>query len=243
MKSNDDSSGNPNKTKKRSVGKGPISLFSLILSAFAGLGALAYYEHIKEEITEKKYKETKTYGKALLGGAPWILVDEDGKLQSDSTYKGKFNLLYFGFTFCPDICPSELVKIKKIKNGLKAAGVNPEILKPLYITVDPYRDSVGQMKHYRQDFDEDIVYLTGTRDQIAKVTKAYRVYFSKANENEDSEDDYLVDHSIVMYLISPSGQFLEFFTQRMTAEEIIDKIVEITKDKTLLTDLSPKLKI
>lgn len=136
-------------------------------------------------------------------------------------------------------------------------------LKPLFISVDPARDSLGQLKHYSEDFHPSIEYLTGTKDQVAAAAKAFRVYFSKvctcfcckiffccvfckefhfvwtdncgpdssrlpfdqANENETDEDDYLVDHSIVLYLISPDGEFLDFFTQRSLVGDVVSKVL------------------
>ena len=106
------------------------------------------------------------------------MVDQDGICRTDASFKGKYTLLYFGFTYCPDICPSELVKIGKIVKVLGSRADSPQ-LTPLFISVDPNRDTVGQIKHYSKDFHPDMVYLTGTREQVAVATKAYRVYFSK----------------------------------------------------------------
>lgn len=90
---------------------------------------------------------------------------------------------------------------------------------------------MGQLKHYGQDFHPSIDYLTGTNEQIAAITKAYRVYFSKVDEDEDG--DYLVDHSIVLYLVSPEGEFLDFYTQRMQVTDIVQKINQhMTAKKT-----------
>lgn len=155
-----------------------------------------------------------------------MLVDQDGVPRTDASYKGQYQLLYFGFSFCPDICPSELVKIGKVLDILKDKGIN---LKPLFVTVDPARDTVGQLKNYSQDFHPTITYLTGTTEQIARASKAYRVYFSKANENADDDEDYLVDHSIVFYLLDPQGEFVDFFTQRMQVGDIVDKVVTAVK--------------
>ena len=132
-------------------------------------------------------------------------------------------LLYFGFAHCPDICPSELVKIGKIADEVAKKKL-PYELKPVFISVDPNRDSVGVLRHYAQDFHKSIDYLTGTNEQIAKITRAYRVYFSKVDEDEDG--DYLVDHSIVLYLVSPDGEFLDFFTQRMQVTDVVTRISE-----------------
>ena len=97
-------------------------------------------------------------------------------------------------------------------------------LQTLFISVDPNRDTVEQLRAYAPDFHPSINYLTGTKEQIAAMTKAYRVYFIKANEDESDEDDYLVDHSAVQYLVSPEGEFLDFFTSSVVSTEIAARI-------------------
>lgn len=109
------------------------------------------------------------------------------------------------------------------------------MLQPLFISVDPSRDTVGQLRHYKQDFHPAIQYLTGTSDQVGKIARAFRVYFSKVMDADlDSEEDYLVDHSIVLYLVGSKGEFLDFFTQRMEAKEIVEKISEYAKQEGLV---------
>lgn len=104
-------------------------------------------------------------------------------------------------------------------------------MQPLFITLDPTRDTVGQLRHYSQDFHKDIVYLTGTKEQVASIAKEFRVYFSKVTDADlDSDEEYLVDHSIVLYLVSPTGEFLDFFTQRMEVTDIVDKIAAHAKN-------------
>ena len=96
------------------------------------------------------------------------------------------------------------------------------VVRPVFISVDPPRDTVAQLRAYSRDFHRRILFLTGTPAQVAKATRAYRVYFSKAGSNEkEADDDYLVDHSIVLYLVGRDGEFLEFFTQSTTAEECV----------------------
>ncbi|RYY79369.1 SCO family protein [archaeon] len=103
-------------------------------------------------------------------------------------------------------------------------------MKPLFISVDPTRDTIGQLRHYSQDFHPSITYLTGTPEQVQKVAKTYRVYFSKVTDADlDSEEEYLVDHSIVLYLNDTKGEFVEFFTQRMDSKDIIEKISQHIK--------------
>ena len=205
-----------------------MTFASLGLMLAIGGGLTFYYQLEKEKRAERVASETVTTGKAALGG-PWVLVDQDGVPRTDASYHGKFTLLYFGFSYCPDICPSELVKIGKVMDELggqqRGRREQPKCpIQTLFISVDPSRDTVGQLRHYSQDFHPEIFYLTGTKDQVAAATKAYRVYFSKANENVDDAEDYLVDHSIVFYLLSPEGEFLDFFTQRTQVNDIVTKI-------------------
>ena len=209
--------------------RGPVSWYGLSLAAVTGLGIITYYQMEKDRILTNPASVSRVSqaGKPAIGG-PWVLVDQDGKPVTDATYYGQFTLLYFGFTYCPDICPSELVKVGEIIHELEKRKSIP--IKPLFISVDPQRDSIEQLKHYSQDFHNSFTYLTGTPDQISKAAKAYRVYFSKADVVEkDEEDDYLVDHSIVLYLVAPNGEFLEFFTQKVPVNDIVDKIEKITK--------------
>ena len=207
------------KGKRRS---GPVTFASLAVIAVAGAGLLTYYQLEKEKKINKVASEVVSTGKAAIGG-PWILVNQDGIPKTDASYHGQYVLLYFGFSYCPDICPSELVKIGKVIDEL-ANSKKIKNVKPIFISVDPPRDTVGQLKYYGKDFHPNFEYLTGTKDQVAAATRSFRVYFSKANENLDDDEDYLVDHSIVFYLLSPDGTFLEFFTQRAQIGDVVEKI-------------------
>ncbi|KAJ0402718.1 hypothetical protein P43SY_007860 [Pythium insidiosum] len=207
----------------RSDKMGPITWSSLALASVVGAGAVYYYYTEKERLQTQTTSKVVSTGKPLLGG-PWTLVDCDtGRGVTDASFRGQFTLLYFGFTHCPDICPNELVRIGDVLDKLSAEDNAPAIL-PLFVTVDPNRDTIAQMLEYKKDFHPSFKMLTGTRDQVADITKAYRVYFSKADENDDDDDDYLVDHSIVMYLVGPDGEFLDFFTQSARVDDIVKKI-------------------
>jgi protein SCO1/2 len=165
----------------------------------------------------------KTVGKPSIGG-PFTLVDSNGRPVTNADFRGRFMLLYFGFTRCPDICPSELVKVGTVLDQLGPKVTIDGSFSTLFISVDPQRDSLSQLQSYAKDFHPTITYLTGTKDQVEEATRAFRVYFIKANENEADEEDYLVDHSTVMYLMSPSGELLEFFTSSVTALDIAKRI-------------------
>lgn len=196
------------------------------MGALACVGTGVYFEYRKREKLAEIASEVKSYGKPALGG-PFVMFNQDGVPVTDASYHGKFVLLYFGFTFCPDICPNELVKMGKVIDALDKKTLP---LEPVFISLDPARDTLGQLKNYGQDFHPKFQWLTGTKDQIASVTRAFRVYFSKVDENDDNDEDYLVDHSIVMYLLSPTGEFLEFYTQRSTVTDIVASIEKNMKD-------------
>ncbi|KAG2823859.1 hypothetical protein PC129_g8455 [Phytophthora cactorum] len=207
---------------KRADKFGPVTWSSLALASVVGSGAVFYYYSEKDRLQTQSTSTVTSVEKPLLGG-PWTLVDCDtGRAVTDASFRDKFSLLYFGFTHCPDICPNELVRIGDVLDKMEAEK-SPEIV-PLFVTVDPKRDTIAQMQAYKVDFHPKLKMLTGTREQVADIAKAYRVYFSKADENDDDDDDYLVDHSIVMYLVGPDGQFLDFFTQNARVEDIAAKI-------------------
>lgn len=165
-----------------------------------------------------------TAGKPAIGG-PWSLVDLDGNLVTNESFKGKWLLLYFGFARCPDICPSEMNKVAAVLDSLKEQ--HPALyhkIVPVFVSVDPARDSLQALRAYAADFHPDYVFLTGTPEQVQKMAKSYRVYMSKADETD--EGDYLVDHSIVVYLHDDTGELQDCLTQSMRAVDVTAKVIE-----------------
>jgi protein SCO1/2 len=173
-------------------------------------------------------------GKPAIGG-PWSLIDLEGNLVTNASFQGKWLLLYFGFARCPDICPSEMLKIARVIDQLKES--HPQLaskLVPVFVSVDPARDSLRALKEYSKDFHPDYVFLTGSPVQVQQMAKKYRVYVSKADETEDG--DYLVDHSIVVYFHDDRGELSDCFTQSMRPKDIVDKIVEkMTSPATIVS--------
>jgi cytochrome oxidase Cu insertion factor (SCO1/SenC/PrrC family) len=115
-----------------------------------------------------------------------LLVDLDGHFVTNESFKGKWLLLYFGFAHCPDICPSEMLKIARVIDQLKVT--HPQIaakIVPVFVLVDPARDSLSALKAYSEDFHPDFVFLMGSPEQVQQMAKKYRVYVSKAEETED----------------------------------------------------------
>ncbi|KAL6073363.1 Cu-binding protein [Balamuthia mandrillaris] len=199
---------------------------SVAVFVTVGGALLALYE------TEKKKKraqpQLESIGKPLLGG-PFTLVDHNGTPVTDATYRGKYMLIYFGFTFCPDICPAELSKMSKAVDLMEQnEGVEPGLVVPMFISVDPYRDTVKQIRLYVKDFHPRMVGLTGTPQQVEKAARAFRVYSASSQHNEEDED-YLVDHSIFFYLMDKEGEFLQYYGSDVDAPKMAKLIAEELK--------------
>ncbi|AOW05821.1 SCO1/SenC-domain-containing protein [Yarrowia lipolytica] len=201
-----------------------FKVFALFVAS--GVGIYWFFQSEKAKVTQRREAEAnRGYGKPLVGG-PFVLQDHKGGIFSSEDLKGKFSLLYFGFSMCPDICPDELDKMAIMIDEVNKS--NPGQLQPLFITCDPARDSPEVLEEYLSEFHPQILGLTGTYDEIKQTCKAYRVYFSTP-PNVKPGQDYLVDHSIFFYLMDPEGQFLDVLGRNLTAEEAVAKIREDIK--------------
>ena len=156
-------------------------------------------------------------GGAALGG-PFTLIRSDGKTVTDQTYRGKLLLVYFGYTYCPDVCPTTL---NNVAQALIQLGPEAKAVTPLFITVDPKRDTPQVIGSYVKAFDRRIVGLTGSEAQIAAVAKEYRVYYQPTPAQGG---DYLVDHSSLVYLMDRNGKFLKVFSGGLSGIEMVDTI-------------------
>jgi protein SCO1/2 len=158
-------------------------------------------------------------GELAIGGS-FTLVDQTGATRHPEDFRGRLMLIYFGYTYCPDVCPTELQTMGEAlaKLGDKAADVQP-----LFITVDPERDTQEQLKSYVENFDPRLIALTGSAAQIAEAAKAYRVFYEKAKEPDGS---YAMDHSSIVYLMGRDGKYLAHFgpgTSAVDMAEVIGK--------------------
>ena len=137
-------------------------------------------------------------------GGPFTLENGSGKMVTDRDFRGKFMLVYFGYTYCPDICPTTL---NAVASALDKMGPQAKDLTPIFITVDPHRDTPEVMKRYTAAFSPAIVGLTGTPAEIAKVAREYRVYYAK-HVTGPGPNDYSMDHSSILYFMGPNGKFI-----------------------------------
>jgi cytochrome oxidase Cu insertion factor (SCO1/SenC/PrrC family) len=186
----------------------PIMIFAaVVLLIAAGLGGYAWM---------KRYSgDAQGSGVALVGG-PFTLTDHNGREVTEKTFLGKYMLIFFGFTFCPDVCPTELQVITAALDEMGPAG---EKIQPLFITVDPERDTPEVLKAYVSNFGPRLIGLTGTPEQVAAAAKAYRVYYAKVS-NSGSAADYMMDHSTIIYLMGPDGRFVKHMTYTTDAAKL-----------------------
>jgi cytochrome oxidase Cu insertion factor (SCO1/SenC/PrrC family) len=160
-------------------------------------------------------------GIASIGG-PFTLVDHKGKPTTDKDFRGKYMLIYFGYTFCPDVCPTALQVMTQAMDQL-----TPETQKkitPVFITIDPARDTVKQLNAYVDNFHPRMVGLTGSDEQITAVARAYRVYFGRARDGNADSTDYLMDHSSIVFLVDPDGTYVTHFTHATPPEKMAAKL-------------------
>jgi len=163
-----------------------------------------------------------TTGKALIGG-PFSLLDPAGKRVTEKDFAGRPMLVYFGFTNCPDICPAGL---QVIAAALDKLGSKADGLTPVFITLDPERDTPQVIGEYVKSFNPRIVGLSGSTEDIAAVAKAYRVYFKKMADANSASGNYSVDHSAYMYLMSPTGEFVKHFPHTVSVDQLADEMAK-----------------
>ncbi|KAL5172601.1 Protein SCO1 1, mitochondrial [Glycine soja] len=160
-------------------------------------------------------KQGPSTGKAAIGG-PFRVFNHHGKHVTEKDFMGKWTLLYFGFTHCPDICLEELQKLAAAVDKIKEkAGIETV---PVFISIDPERDIVEQVGEYVKEFHPKLIGLTGSPDEVKNVARAYRT------TEEDS--DYLVDHSIVIYLMSLEMEFVKFFGMNNDVDSLTDGVIK-----------------
>ena len=205
-----------------------------------GSGVLFFFENEKKRRMKSIAENQKGVGKAAVGGPFELINAATNKKFTDKDLLGNFCLIYFGFTTCPDICPDELEKMAEVidivEKEMEKQNSNPDNnasssssslkrtpLVPVFISIDPERDTAKVVKEYVKEFHPKLIGLTGSKEQCAKAARAYRVYYHKTNE---SSKDYLVDHSIIMYLIDKNGDFVAFYGKNYEARPMAMSILE-----------------
>ncbi len=157
-------------------------------------------------------------------GGPFRLVDQDGQEVTDETYRGKYMLVYFGYTFCPDVCPTSL---SAMADTLDILGKLADDIVPIFISVDHQRDTPEHLKEYVKYFYPTLQGLSGSAENITAAAKAYRVYYTKVIEEGADPDDYLMDHTSIIYLMGRDGSFKTHFGHGASPQDMARKIKEV----------------
>jgi cytochrome oxidase Cu insertion factor (SCO1/SenC/PrrC family) len=189
------------------------ALIPYLLLVAAMAGGLLWHE--SENIPS--LGRTVTSGKVEVGG-PYSLTDQDGKTRSSTDFRGKYQLIYFGYSFCPDVCPTTLGVISQ---SLDKLGADAGRVVPIFITIDPERDNSAILKQYMAAFGPRFVGLTGSISAIAAVEKQYRVYAKKQPlDKNNPKAGYGMDHSSVIYLMGPDGRLVTFYDELISPDAL-----------------------
>ncbi|KAJ1162452.1 hypothetical protein NDU88_002920 [Pleurodeles waltl] len=204
----------------------------LLATGVLGGGVLAFWLAVRAEKQRKqKMERIEQLKKLSVGQGDFSLVDHTGKPRTKKDFLGQWVLLYFGFTHCPDICPDELEKMASVINLLDQDHTLPQV-QPVFVTVDPERDNVDAVARYVKEFHPRLIGLTGTTEKVKEAGKAYRVYYSAGPKDED--DDYIVDHTVIIYLLNPDGLFTDYYNR---SKKDIDMVKSIKKHMQTYTSL------
>jgi protein SCO1/2 len=194
--------------------------FVIAAAVLAGLVILGAGAFLALEMRDNPRGAGGTVLASAIGG-PFQLTDQNGKTVTDADLKGKWSLIYFGYTHCPDACPTAL---NDISIALEELGEKRDEVRPVFITVDPERDTSEALKLYVTSFDAPILALTGTTEQVAQAAKSYRVYYAK---HPEAGGDYSMDHSSVIYVMDPQGRFTASFTHESSPEQIAERLKKL----------------
>ncbi len=194
-------------------------LILLVLALLIGCG-IGYVRVQSDPALQSAGKPAVPLAGLDLGG-PFSLTDHNGQLVTEASWPNQYLLVYFGFTHCPDVCPIGLGKMADALTALPAAKQN--IIQPLFITIDPARDTASELKHYVPLFNKKIIGLTGTQAQIDAVIKSYRIYAQKQIIDGDDKN-YMMNHSSYLYLVAPNGHVIDVYAHDTTAADIAAKL-------------------
>ncbi|KAL6116526.1 sco2 [Pungitius sinensis] len=201
---------------------GPALRTRVAGSLLVGGGLLAAWWWVdSEKRQQQRRRRVEQLKQVSLGQGTFSLLDHGGRRRTKADFLGRWVLLYFGFTHCPDICPEELDKLCGAVAALERDATLPPV-QPLFVTVDPERDDPPALARYVRDFHPRLIGLTGTPEEVKRAGRDYRVYASAGPKDEDG--DYIVDHTILIYLISPDGLFLDYYNRMKDQDQIVDSV-------------------
>lgn len=177
---------------------------------------------LSPELRDRFFPREISVGKALVGG-PFSLIDHTGKRVTEKDFLGRYMLVLFGFTYCPDVCPSGL---QVMAAALDKLGAKAQKVTPIFISLDPERDTPEQLAQYVTSFHPRLVGLTGALDEVDRVAKAYRVYYKKVRD-EKSTATYTIDHTALIYLMGPDGSYAAHFSHSTNVDALADRLAKL----------------
>ncbi|MEZ5854765.1 MAG: SCO family protein [Hyphomicrobiaceae bacterium] len=195
-----------------------LVIIAVLAFVLGGLAALV----LVPQARNKFLPDARSVGQALIGGH-FSLVNQEGKRVTEQDFRGRYMLILFGFTYCPDICPSGL---QVMSAALEQLGAKADKVVPILISVDVERDTPQQLAQYVKSFHPRLVGLTGTAEEIAQAARAYRVYYKKV-EDPKSTAGFTYDHSALIYLMGPTGKYITHFTHAAGPDAIAARLREI----------------
>jgi cytochrome oxidase Cu insertion factor (SCO1/SenC/PrrC family) len=195
-----------------------LRVLALTLLSFSFLSASPVAQTSSER-SAAELMDAVMWNREPIGG-PFALTDQNGTRRTDADFRGKLMLVYFGFTYCPDICPADL---QAIGLALDKLGHDGERVQPLFVTVDPERDTAEHLAEYVPLFHPRLIGLTGSLEAVRRAADAYKVYFAKVPTGKEASD-YTVDHTAFIYLMDRDGNYLGFFPPGTTADRMAETI-------------------
>ncbi len=192
------------------------------LSLSVGLAFFWLIYHQVADLATVTIQDRPGQGLPQIGG-DFALTDQHGMRRSTTEFRGKYELIYFGYSFCPDICP---LGLQNISDALKILGRDLDDVVPIFVTIDPERDTMESLKIYATNFHPKFTMLTGTPQEIAPVLKSYKVYAAKATP-DGTMADYLMDHSTLIYLMDREGHFMKSFPHTIVPEDLAHAVTAI----------------
>jgi cytochrome oxidase Cu insertion factor (SCO1/SenC/PrrC family) len=189
---------------------------ALLVASLIGCGSAVAAE---PQLSAAQMMDDLMYGRGAVGG-PFTLTDQNGRTRSDEEFRGKLMVVYFGYTYCPDVCPADLMSITQALDALGPAAAD---IQPLFITIDPERDT-ALLARYVSAFHPSLIGLTGSPDQIRKVANAFKAYYAKVTDPRGG--DYVIDHMGAIYLMGRNGEYLGF----MPPQTGPDRLAEILRE-------------
>lgn len=200
------------------------AVFGLAVFALAGFGAGFLTQNPDEAAAKPEPQSSAAINVDAMEIQRIVLTSHDGTSINWGSFSGRYRLVFFGYTFCPDVCPMGLSNLAEVIDLLEEKGMSPD---SIFVTVDPKRDTPEVLKEYVTAFHDKLLGLSGKEQQIRKLSEAFKAFYQRSDPDDDSEY-YLIDHTSYIYLISPDGSMLGYYPEASDPEDLAEHILAAT---------------